>query len=175
MASWQWRITGWIVLTLLCLLSIVMTVQNIQQSWFIQPCFMFIHVFMQQCVSNLGWIVQPKFVYMASSSAPNAEDAPQGCCKPRTSLQLKSRTINFPVMLSDELQHEQSTSVNWTLTFGCIRLTFQSDANGTAFVLRCVRNSPATITDRLTGEIVFSQIMKPHRQCIPLSRMQSRP
>lgn len=53
-------------------------------------------------------------------------------------------------VLSDELQDEQSTSVNWTLTFGCIRLTFQSDASGTAFVLRWVRNSPATINDSLT-------------------------
>ena len=54
-------------------------------------------------------------------------------------------------VLSAELLDEQSISlsVNWTLTLGCISLTFQSDTSGLAFVLRCL-SSPAAINNRLT-------------------------
>ena len=47
-------------------------------------------------------------------------------------------------------EHRQSNAPYLIRTRCMIRLTFQSDASGTAFVLRWVRNSPATINDSLT-------------------------
>ena len=91
---------------------------------------------------------------MASTSAQNAEDAPQGCCKPRTSLQVKSGKINFPVMesvLSGEPQDEQSIS----------QLDFDIWMHSSDFPIRRQRNRfrvemcedftcHGMITDRLT-------------------------